>query len=139
MTKTFLEVLEDPHPTVVHCGTCPVNIACAIERGGNGWKFDCCGSSAVESMERGVLVVTVIDCRQHHFEQIQQAKDCKLCPLCTGDIMAVALRDDRAAVKNRYLPTVHAAVSLEERLRLWKKVLPEHRKREAERGLPRSD
>jgi len=124
-----LDILERP-PKVVDCGACPVTMACAIERGGTGWTFDCCHSTSVEVEG----VIHIIDCQRHKFEQNETAKDCKVCPLCTGDVMVVALRDAKGATTpNRYVPTKHAKVSLSERLRLWKKVLPEHREREGRR------
>ncbi len=123
MKGTLLDVLRKP-PKVVDCGTCPVNIACALERGGTGWTFDCCRSTSVDTSE-GILI---IDCQLHRFEQSATARDCKVCPLCSGDLMTVALRDPRNA--NHYVPTVHAKIPLAERLRLWRKVLPEHQRRQ---------
>lgn len=124
--KPFLDVMEDPAPEIVDCGSCPVSMACAVGQGGNGFTFDCCRATAVEMPE----ATLIIDCQQHQFEQSALATECKLCPLCTGDIMVVALRDAAASTKNRYVPTVHAKVAIGDRVRLWKMVLPEHRQRE---------
>ncbi len=120
--RSLLDVLRKP-PRVVDCGTCPVSIACALERGGTGWTYNCCRSTAVE-VDGTILI---IDCQRHRFEQTATATACKVCPLCSGDLMTIALRDPEDA--NQYVPTVHAKIPLAERLRLWRKVLPEHRRR----------
>lgn len=104
----------------VDCGSCPVTMSCAISQGGNGWRFSCCGSTAVE-VGGGKLLV--MDCGNNHFElkrdePILQTK----CPLCSGDMIEWALRGN--AEHYRYVRTVHSQVPLKTRLDTWRAHLP---------------
>lgn len=117
-------------PEPVDCGSCPVNMACAVGQGGNGYVFDCCRAAGFETTENGKRVIYVIDCQNHAFEQTPLAKECTLCPLCSGGIMEVALRDVHQS--NRYLPTVHAKVPVAERVKLFRKSVEEAKERIAE-------
>ena len=122
---TFLGILDSIRRSerqhtdnTVDCGTCPVTLACAISRGGNGWKFGCCGSTAVEINESTLLIV---DCGNNHFEQNNETMTMR-CPLCTSDIVEWAERGN--AEKYRYVHTVHARVPIKTRLDLWRARLP---------------
>lgn len=116
----FLDVIKAKKlPEPVDCGTCPVSMVCAVGEGGNGYVFDCCRSVGFETTENGKRVLYVIDCQNHQFAQTSLAKECKLCPLCSGGIMEVVLRD--IGHSNRYLPTVHAKVPVAERVALFRK------------------
>jgi hypothetical protein len=120
----FLDIVKlKTLPAPVDCGTCPVNLACAVGKGGNGFVFDCCHATAFEMMEGEKRRLLVIDCQKHAFEQTELAKDCKSCPLCSGDIMEVVLRD--VSQNNRYVPTVHAKVPLADRVKLFRTKLEE--------------
>lgn len=103
--------------TRVNCGTCPVNMACILGQGGTGWKFNCCGSTGYVLDDATVA----IDCANNAFEQNEDAKSWKLCPMCSGGIMEVVERARKdGGHKNLYLLTVYAKVPLEDRLKLWK-------------------
>ncbi len=117
---TIAETGKAPEP--VDCGNCPVSMACALGQGGTGWTFNCCRSTSVEMQEHGKRRLLVIDCQRHTFEQNEDAKDCKLCPLCSGDIMDVELRDEIDT--HRYVPTVYAKIPVEKRVKKWQEVLP---------------
>lgn len=120
--RKFLDVIKEPiaktEATRVHCGTCPVSMACMVGQGGNGWKFDCCGSTGFV-FDKTTLVV---DCAKNEFEQAAEAKKFKLCPLCSGGIMEVIVRsvNETGDENNRYLLTEHAKVPLAQRIELWK-------------------
>jgi hypothetical protein len=106
----------------VDCGTCPVNIQCVTADGGNGWKFDCCGSAAIEVADGDGRVLLVMDCAQNRFTQRENASEIRMCPLCSGDIVKSDLLG--MGDHHRYVPTVHAAVSVPARLQTWKKTRP---------------
>jgi hypothetical protein len=124
MALKILEVLTSDEKTLkntaVDCGTCPVTMACAISQGGNGWKFGCCSSTAVEAGVEGSLLY-IMDCSNNHFEQNNKTAAMR-CPLCTGDIVEWAERGN--AGKYRYVRTVHSTVPIKTRLDLWRKRLP---------------
>lgn len=123
MNNKFMHIFETGKaPKPVDCGNCPVNIACAVGGGGTGWTFDCCHSTSVEQNNDGRRRLLVIDCGKHAFEQIDMAKECKLCPLCSGDIVDVELRDEIDT--HRYVPTVYAKVPLAVRVKKWQETLP---------------
>jgi hypothetical protein len=105
--------------SAVDCGTCPVTMACAISKGGNGWKFGCCGATAVEALGSDVLFI--MDCANNHFEQNNETMTMR-CPLCTGDIVEWAERGN--AGKYRYVRTVHSTVPVRTRLDVWRERLP---------------
>lgn len=130
MSHKFLDLLDTKRlPKPVDCGTCPVSVACAVNQGGNGYVFDCCRSAGFETTENDERVLYIIDCQRHQFEQGERAKQCTLCPLCSGGIIEVVVRD--SSQSNRYVPTVHAKVPLAERVRLWRTQLPEVKERVA--------
>lgn len=127
----FLDLIKAKTlPVPVDCGTCPVSMACAVGQGGNGFVFDCCHAVGYNAWEDGEGVLYVIDCQNHGFEQVSLAKECFLCPLCSGGIMEVVLRD--VSQSNRYVPTVHAKVPLAERVALFRKTAEEAKERIAE-------
>lgn len=119
--RKFLDVIKEPveatEKTRVDCGTCPVNMACVLKEGGNGWTFDCCHSTGFKMDD----LLLIIDCGKHEFEQTQEAKRWAKCPLCSGGIMEVVERTQREQGfdPNRYVLTVHAKVPFEERRTLW--------------------
>jgi hypothetical protein len=123
MALKILDVLTTSEKKIkegtVDCGTCPVSMACAISAGGNGWKFGCCGSTAVEVGVDGALLY-IMDCSNNHFEQNNKTPAMR-CPLCTGDIIEWAERGN--AEKYRYVRTVHSTVPVKTRLDLWRKRL----------------
>lgn len=128
MSHKFLDIIKAKRlPEPVDCGTCPVSMSCAVNKGGNGFVFDCCRSAGFESTEGERRVLYVIDCQKHQFEQSSLAKDCELCPLCSGGIMEVVLRD--ASQSNRYVPTIYAKVPLEYRVRLFREKIEEAKAR----------
>lgn len=112
MSRTFTALIESGRmPTPVDCGTCPVSMACAVGAGGTGWTFDCCRSTSVRVGNQ----VYVLDCQRHSFEQCTMARECKACPLCSGDVVS-----EEDAIY-RYVPTVHARFTPQERLHAWRK------------------
>lgn len=117
----ILDVLQMPEKKIkestADCGTCPVTMACAISQGGNGWKFSCCGSTAVETSE----ITYIVDCASNHFEKNEGSKSYK-CPLCTGDIIEWAARGN--AWNYEYVRTVHSKIPIKTRLDLWRERLP---------------
>lgn len=111
--------VNDVELTVVDCGTCPVSIQCVLSEGGNGWRYDCCGSAAVEVP--GSLLL-ILDCQKNTFRQQERAEDMPSCPLCDGDLVrshVLGMSDH-----HRYIPTVHAKAPPRVRLALFKKTLP---------------
>ena len=131
---TFLQVIKMTAKEVVpvDCPTCPVSMACVAGIGGNGWRFDCCGSTGIP-VENGTLFV---DCAINRFERHHKVKDFPRCPVCSGGIMEVieaARRGELASVgMNYYLPTVHAVVPLADRLVLLRR---KHREATRHPGL----
>lgn len=116
---TFLQLVDTPIDKVelVDCPTCPINMSCIAGSGGSGWRFDCCGSSGFK-LQDGTLFV---DCGINRFEQHDKAKKYPTCPVCNGGIMEVVelvQRGNFVENSNYYLPTVHARVSLANRLAL---------------------
>jgi len=116
----ILALLDLPEKKIsaVDCGSCPVTMACAISQGGNGWRFNCCGSTAVE-VGGGKLLI--LDCGNNQFEQNREAPAMR-CPLCTSDLIEWALRGN--AENYRYVRTVHSQVPLKTRLDAWLARLP---------------
>lgn len=119
---TFFDAVRLPidkvEATRVSCGTCPVNLSCVVGQGGNGWKFDCCGSSGYVLDD----VTLVVDCANNGFEQLAKAKEHSLCPLCSGGIMEVVERAQADGGKrNLYLLTEHTRVPIADRIELWKR------------------
>jgi len=112
--KAVLEIdVEQAERSRVDCGTCPVSIQCAAGEGGNGWKFDCCGATAVHV--DGLLLV--MDCANNQFNKTEKTRGLK-CPLCGSDVMesyARGIADD-----HRWVPTVHAKVPIKTRLDAWR-------------------
>jgi hypothetical protein len=127
---------ENVARTAVDCGTCPVNLQCIVGRGGNGWRFDCCGSAALDvDLDDGGRVLLIVDCASNRFEQRERAPDFNVCPLCSGDIIKSDI--NTMTEHHRYLPTVHAKHGVAVRLAQWKKTVPEAldlKKRVAERN-----
>ena len=122
---TFLGILDSMSRSVrqheensVNCGTCPVSMACAVSQGGNGWRFQCCGSTAVPV--QGLLLI--MDCNNNQFEVNNNSMLTNHCPLCAGDIVESAVRGN--AENYRYVRTVHAVVPLKTRLDVWRARLP---------------
>lgn len=105
------------------CGTCPVTLACAIDKGGNGFTFSCCGSTGFDTIdENGEPLLLVIDCTQHHFEKMvgrPTYEDLSSCPLCSGQIMDNILLKliDRCL----WVPTVYAKFPVQTRLDVWRR------------------
>ena len=113
----------------VNCGTCPVSMACAVNQGGNGWRFECCGATAVPV--QGLLFI--MDCANNQFEKNKNAFRLNICPLCTADIVESAVRGN--AENYRYVRTVHAAVPLKTRLDVWRARLPKAQEKVREEQL----
>jgi hypothetical protein len=108
----------------VDCGTCPVTLACAIDQGGNGYTFDCCGSTAVEATDDdGMPLLLIIDCGAHHFEKNEMSREMPECPLCSGEIADNVLLN--LTTPCTWVPTVHAKVPVETRFDTWRRALPE--------------
>lgn len=109
----------------VDCGTCPLNMRCAVGDGGNGWTFRCCGATGVEVVgEHGEELLFIVDCVRHGFARghYKGTVDLATCPLCNGDIVkTVAIG---ASATQRYLPTVHSKVSLAKRVKTWQALKP---------------
>jgi hypothetical protein len=106
--------------TRVDCGTCPVSLQCIAASGGNGWRFECCGSTGVEV--NGQLLI--MDCQENRFEQrYEPAVSIKVCPLCSGDLVKGHLLG--MSDHHRYVPTAHAKFPARVRLALWHKTMPE--------------
>ncbi len=127
---------ESIQRTAVDCGTCPVSLQCIVGRGGNGWRFECCGATALEvPVEDDGRVLLIVDCANNRFEQRERAPDFDTCPLCSGDIVKSDIND--MGGHHRYLPTVHAQHGVAVRQAQWRKTVPEAldlKKRVAERN-----
>lgn len=129
MRPTFLQAIDTP-PSPANCGSCPVSMRCVVEDArGTGWTFDCCGATSVDLVIgapwRNILVV---DCGRHRLGQVPAAKECRVCPLCSGDVVTRALElEDDPSTTYEYLPTVWARVPLAERLALWRRLLARYR------------
>ncbi len=106
----------------VDCGTCPVSLQCVTADGGNGWKYNCCGSAGVEAADGDGRVLLIMDCADNRFTQRSNASEIPTCPLCSGDIVKSDLLG--MGDHHRFVPTVHAAVSVTARLQTWKKARP---------------
>lgn len=107
----------------VDCGTCPVTLACAINKGGNGFVFDCCGSTAVETMDDlGEPLLLLIDCQRHRLER-RTPDDAygqlATCPLCDGGIVDDVLL--QLTTSCEWVPTVHSKVPIKTRLDVWRR------------------
>lgn len=128
MRPEFLQSIDDP-PAPVTCGACPVSMWCAAEKGGTGWTYDCCGSTSFDqTIGEPWRSILVIDCGRQRLGQAPAAKDCRSCPLCSGDIVAFAVElEDDPSTTYEYLPTVHARVPLADRLSLWRPLLARYR------------
>lgn len=109
---------------IVDCGTCPVTMACAINRGGNGHTFDCCGATGVVVENEDAATLLMIDCGAHKFER-DDDYDSTQCPLCSSDALKAELLG--LGTPARWVPTVHARVAAETRLTAWRTALPEAR------------
>jgi len=127
LIKDALEAKHDAlNASRVHCGTCPVSIQCISADGGNGWKFSCCGSAAIDVFsDEGVGVLLILDCEDNRFKPRELAEEMHTCPLCSGDIVKGHLLG--MSDHHRYVPTVHAKHGTSIRLAQWRKVLPEAR------------
>lgn len=108
--------------TRVDCGTCPVSLQCATADGGNGWKYDCCGSASIDAADGDDRVLLIMDCANNRFAQRENASEIRTCPLCSGDIVKSDLLG--MGDHHRYVPTVHAKVAVSVRLQTWKKARP---------------
>jgi len=113
-----LKVIE-----TVDCGTCPVTMACAVEKGGNGYTYSCCGSTGFLMERPDGVELLMIDCGKHNFEQNDQVVDMPECPLCSGNALAIELLG--LGTPARWLPTVHAQIPASVRLETFRKALPE--------------
>lgn len=127
---TFLQLVETGIEEIkpVDCPTCPINMSCIAGAGGTGWRFDCCGSSGF-ALQGGTLFV---DCGINRFERHDKSGEFPTCPVCNGGIMEVAEAGSRGELQvgtNYYLPTVHARVSLADRLDLLRRKRLEARQR----------
>ena len=105
----------------VDCGTCPVTLACAIDQGGNGMTFACCGSTGFETFDAaGKPLLLVIDCTRHRFlghDDPLHPEGRTMCPLCSGEIIdAVMLKLTDPCM---WVPTIYAKVPVETRLDVW--------------------
>lgn len=104
----------------VDCGTCPVTLACAIDRGGTGFTFKCCHSTGFETTnDLGEPLLLLIDCTRHRFEVYGELPTCPLCDGGIIDDVLLALTEPC-----EWVPTVHAAVPVETRLDVWRKAYP---------------
>jgi hypothetical protein len=107
----------------VDCGTCPVTVACALEKGGNGFTYACCGSTAVEDHDDdGSPLMLMIDCDRHRFETNDIVRDMPACPLCSGFITDHVLLG--LTMPSVWVPTIYARVPIETRLDVWRRSLP---------------
>lgn len=128
LLSTPIETLE---ASVVDCGSCPVNLSCAVRRGGNGYKYACCGSTAV--VVEGLITVSgicvspsllVMDCARNRFETSPRVLDLKeLCVLCKAEHFAL-VHLLNLTPNHRIVPTVHAKVPLRERVAAWRAAEP---------------
>lgn len=117
--RSILQVVRTPleeSPEPVTCGTCPISLSCAANVGGTGWTFDCCGSTGVVMADDEVAIV---DCARHGFPKNSFVRRFTKCTLCSGDVVNLAVRAEAVGRETRYLPTVHARVSLSDRRALW--------------------
>lgn len=110
----------------VDCGTCPVTLACAINKGGNGFVFDCCGSTAVETTsDLGEPLLLLIDCQRHRFERRTPDDvhgQLATCPLCDGGIVDDVLL--QLTPPCEWVPTVHSKIPVETRINVWWRAYP---------------
>lgn len=113
--------LEDIEASAVDCGNCPVNIACAAERGGTGIRYDCCGATGVDIGNDPSVNLLIVDCMRNRFEDVHRPLS-NTCPLCTGKVIDAAVRTFHD--HTRYLRTIHGAVPMQTRLDVWKRTLP---------------
>jgi hypothetical protein len=113
----------------VDCGTCPVTVACAIEEGGAGWLYACCGSIGVYSDIEGVQTMLMVDCGVHKFARNEASDKLPKCPLCSGKAIEIALR--HVGTPAVWVPTVHARVPAETRVKVMRDALPEAQARAA--------
>ena len=111
--------VSDVEQSVVDCGTCPVSIQCVLSDGGTGWRYDCCGSAAVEVPGP---ILLILDCQKNTFRQSERAEDMPRCPLCDGDLVKSHVLGMSGG--HHYVPTVHAKHPPRVRLALFKKTLP---------------
>lgn len=110
----------------VDCGTCPVTLACAIDQGGNGMTFECCGSTGFETLDEAVQpLLLIIDCTRHRFpghDGPLRPEERPTCPLCSGEIVdAVLLKLTDPCM---WVPTIYAKVPVETRLDVWRRAFP---------------
>lgn len=129
--RPLLKAIDDP-PTPVTCGACPVNMRCAVERGGTGWTYGCCQSTSLAWATKGRHDLVIVDCGRHRFEQAQAAKECSSCPLCDGEIVRLAIEAaELLRVALIYVPTAYARVPIADRLSLWRRLLAQYGAKEA--------
>lgn len=110
----------------VDCGSCPVTLACAINQGGNGMVFACCGSTGFDTLdEAGRPLLLAIDCTRHRFfghDDPLRPVERPTCPLCSGKIIdAVLLKLTDPCM---WVPTIYAKMSIETRLDAWSRAYP---------------
>lgn len=118
--------VEELRATVVTCGTCPISLQCAVQRGGTGWRFTCCQSTGVNiggaddiyatALEEGEVVM--VDCARQRFHRRPDI-EARTCMLCSGKLASFNVL--RGAERTRYLPTAYATVSLETRVDAWRR------------------
>jgi hypothetical protein len=100
----------------VDCGTCPVNMACAVGEEATS-ATTCCRLVAVREHSRksGIL----IDCDRNRFRtrRITILSDTVVCSLCSGRIVNVAAYDEKIL----WIPTVYAAHPVSERVKIMKR------------------
>lgn len=120
VTDLLQAKLNDVELSCVDCGTCPVSIQCALSAGSNGWRYACCGATAIEVP--GSLLL-ILDCQKNTFREECDTEALQACcPLCQGDL--VRSHVNGMSDRHRYVPTVHAKLPPRIRLALFKKMLP---------------
>ena len=126
MSYPPLAVIDDPASKIerVDCGTCPVSRACAIEQGGNGFTFSCCGSTGYETFDaNGDPLLLLIDCARHRFRGHRpRHEELPVCPLCDGGIIDDVL--NKLTDPCEWVPTVYAKVPVQTRLDVWRSQFP---------------
>lgn len=129
----LLPVIDDPRDVrPVDCGTCPVTLACALDRGGNGFTFQCCGATGFLTSDEEGEVLLMLDCGRHKFEVNNIVDSMPLCPLCSSVIVETTL--EGLGTRSRWVPTVHAKVPWQDRIKAWRVELPRAQERVATRA-----
>lgn len=134
------DLLSDPNPekNIVDCKDCPAYEVCQLKHVRNDlfnarnedWGFHICASckstgllSSSSQTEDGKLkpvkqrVLYVLDCAKQDMRPIKS--QVTPCELCDGRLMKYHLLSDTHA-RRIYVPTIHAAVPLQERLVLFR-------------------